>query len=258
MELRNIYHCTIHKAASQWVRMLFDDPRISSLTRMKTYGYESQLPGGVDIRPVAQRDFSKPFPPGLVVSPLYIHYQHFQSMPKPGNYKCFFVMRDPRDLVVSNYFSRKYSHPQNPRIKNLQEKLHDNNDLQEGLQIIIDWLEYDGIFDVLRSWKIHAPHDPHVMIIAYETLTSPVNGLETLQQLLHHLQVPLSRDQVQKILDDYSFERITGGRKPGEENIYKHHRKGIAGDWKNHFSPTLIQSFNNQYHDLLELLGYDI
>jgi hypothetical protein len=52
----------------------------------------------------------EPFPPRSIVTHLYVTYDTYLSIPKPEKYKTFFVMRDPRDLVVSWYFSAKYSH----------------------------------------------------------------------------------------------------------------------------------------------------
>ena len=53
-----------------------------------------------------------------------------------------------------------------------------------------------------------------------------------------------------------SFERLSGGRKKGEENVESHYRKGKAGDWKNHLSADHLASFEAQHPGLVERLGY--
>src|SRR5439155_18779762 len=54
-----------------------------------------------------------------------------------------------------------------------------------------------------------------------------------------------------------AFELKAGGRAPGVEDVHSHYRKGIAGDWVNHFEPAHKEYFNSMYGDLLERLGYE-
>ncbi|CAB3760055.1 hypothetical protein LMG29542_03739 [Paraburkholderia humisilvae] len=37
-----------------------------------------------------------------------------------------------------------------------------------------------------------------------------------------------------------------------------HERKGIAGDWRNYFTPGVTKNFNAQYGNLLVSAGYDL
>jgi hypothetical protein len=43
------------------------------------------------------------------------------------------------------------------------------------------------------------------------------------------------------------FENLTGGRKAGEEDIFAHERKGVSGDWRNHFTARLSARFDELY-----------
>jgi hypothetical protein len=56
-------------------------------------------------------------------------------------------------------------------------------------------------------------------------------------------------------VEERTFERLTG-RKKGQENRNTHLRKGVPGDWVNHFEPVHIRAFKNRYNDLLLKLGY--
>ena len=69
------------------------------------------FPGGIDPRKMTEIRFEAPLPPGTIVSPLYLDYPGFRSIPKPDSYRAFFVMRDPRDILVSWYLSIKHYHP---------------------------------------------------------------------------------------------------------------------------------------------------
>lgn len=54
-----------------------------------------------------------------------------------------------------------------------------------------------------------------------------------------------------------SFEKMLGGRKPGEEDPGSFFRKGIAGDWENAFTGRDKQTLKEEAGDLLIELGYE-
>jgi hypothetical protein len=57
-------------------------------------------------------------------------------------------------------------------------------------------------------------------------------------------------------VDGASFERLSGGRRPGEENASSHFRKGVAGDWAAHFDGEALARFETEAGALLQELGY--
>jgi hypothetical protein len=59
------------------------------------------------------------------------------------------------------------------------------------------------------------------------------------------------------LVDRYSFQHRSQGRRPGQENQTHHYRKGIAGDWRNYFTPRITAAFKEGYGDLLIQLGYE-
>ena len=55
----------------------------------------------------------------------------------------------------------------------------------------------------------------------------------------------------------YGFFAKVGGHKPGQENTRSHYRKGVAGDWANHFTPDHCEYFKKHYNEVLLKLGYE-
>jgi hypothetical protein len=53
------------------------------------------------------------------------------------------------------------------------------------------------------------------------------------------------------------FSAKAGGRKPGDEDVNSHYRKGVAGDWVNHLNAEHRQYFKSNFGDLLQKLGYE-
>lgn len=59
-----------------------------------------------------------------------------------------------------------------------------------------------------------------------------------------------------KIVEEFSFVRQSG-RKPGEIKINSFLRKGVVGDWQNHFSQEACEVFNYFAGNELITLGYE-
>jgi hypothetical protein len=43
----------------------------------------------------------------------------------------------------------------------------------------------------------------------------------------------------------------------GDQDVQSHYRKGLSGDWVNHFTPAHVQYFKEHYNDVLFGLGYE-
>ena len=125
----NIYHCCIQKTGSQWFKKVFNDNTIWNNNRLLMYSPRENFI--TEDENVFGR-LSK-LPNNLVVGPLYIRYDKFLEIKKSSNYRAFFIARDPRDLIVSNYFSLKHSHsPYDPYIIKMREKLNEISE-EEGI-----------------------------------------------------------------------------------------------------------------------------
>jgi hypothetical protein len=70
-------------------------------------------------------------------------------------------------------------------------------------------------------------------------------------------QSTLSTEQATSLYENQKYTKMSKGRKPGEEKKDSHFRKGVAGDWKNHFKPEHKEKFLDLYGDVLLRLGYE-
>ena len=67
----------------------------------------------------------------------------------------------------------------------------------------------------------------------------------------------LPAERLLGIIWENEFSKKAGGRKPGEENVKSHYRKGTPGDWKNHFEAVHYDYFHEHYNDVLLNLEYE-
>jgi hypothetical protein len=55
----------------------------------------------------------------------------------------------------------------------------------------------------------------------------------------------------------HRFEAQTRGRRAGSEDTGSHYRKGVAGDWVNHFDDVHVKAFKDRFEGLIPKLGYE-
>jgi Sulfotransferase domain len=252
-ELVNVYHCCVHKTGSQWVRKVLADPDVYRATGLRTYACGPRLPSDRKNRDYPEFRFERPFPPKRIVSPLYIGHENFAAVPKREPWRAFFVARDPRDIVVSWYFSAARSHPthDNPGLRRTREHLA-TLDEEQGLIYGIHRLGEYGLFDALRSWV--GVESPEVLLVRFEDLTG-IDSEQWWERLLDHVDVVLEPGERRALLMRYSFQALTG-RQPGQEDPRSKLRRGVAGDWHNHFTPTVRAAFIEVAGDLVAHMGY--
>ena len=166
----------------------------------------------------------------------------------------FHVVRDPRDVVVSGYFSHLYSHPDHgwPRLRHYRRYLSTLPE-EEG---ILREMEFSApVMADMLGWN---EHPPSIRLIRFEDLIARPAGLFCeLFAGLGLIPDRIGEWTVREIVERHSFERLSGGRRTGHEDLRHHYRRGMPGDWRNHFTPRHTEYFQRLYNPLLLRLGYE-
>jgi Sulfotransferase domain len=209
-------------------------------------------------------------------------YDAVKKLEKP--YKAFHLIRDPRDICVSSYYSYKKTHAINGW-KNLQE-LRDKINEKDIEEAMVEVFEFNRkFFKHMEDWNFSDPdilefryedfiHDPEKTLIRaiefFGLLSNDRYGFSDskgytnraihktgLWKYLRFRQARISKGELEKISAKLSFQSLSKGRTRGDENTDSHYRKGISGDWENFFSSRLKERFKKEYGDLLIKLGYE-
>ena len=91
------------------------------------------------------------------------------------------------------------------------------------------------------------------LMVRYEDMLGDVYAV--MRRVFDHFGVALDDERVRVICEKHAFKKATG-RAPGEGDPKSFNRKGIAGDWENHFSPEQKAAFKEQAGERLVELGY--
>jgi len=93
--------------------------------------------------------------------------------------------------------------------------------------------------------------------LKYETLLQ--NDMEIFKEIiLKQAGIHIPLHTLEDAIVSSRFKNVTGGRELGQENMNVHERKGMGGDWKNHFSSIVKEEFKQKFGDLLIKAGYEI
>lgn len=231
-----IVHVTHWKAGSQWIHRIL---HYCASERVVT----PEISG--------QHFLGKPVQSGKVYPTVYATKEEFDRVRLPRNTRRFLVIRDLRDTLVSWYFSLKISHVvDSPEVLEIREALAARNQEEGLLWAIQDWSHFAKVAAIQKSWlKAGEP------FIRYEDILENDEALLE-QVLLNQCGLDVSRDLLRAAVRDTRFERLTGGRPRGMEDVTAHERKGIAGDWRNYFTDRIRWAFKSRFGELLIASGY--
>jgi hypothetical protein len=271
-----------HKCASMWVHSICQQVCLDLGLRLGSVFDQAEFGGDLP-RYVRERklDF------------LLYGNADFHQVRRLGveNIRAFHYVRDPRDIVVSAYFSHRNSHTTDawPELLELRERLRACSK-EQGLFLELQFLAPQ--FREMRSWQeqrddgsIRLYRIEQVISSPYQTFLEIFGSLGLLDQhdysasnrlrfLLAKLRSSLEQrmgsavhlprvisampgERLLGIVYERDFSRLSGGRQRGQVDADSHYRRGVPGDWVNHFSLEHLQFFKERYNDLLMQYGYE-
>ncbi|MDI1462035.1 hypothetical protein QEZ54_13755 [Catellatospora sp. KI3] len=278
-----------HKSASTWARTILHEVAYALNLDIVTIHVPEQWAPYPSLG-----DFVRATKPGILILTNSMP-EWIDSLPEM---RAFHLIRDPRDIVVSGYFSHLNSHPEVvggipwPELVEHRRNLR-RLDEKEGM---LAELEFSRMFlEPMAGWTYDRPGvletkmedlttDPvkvwTTILSHLDLLTPDGSGEEKARmaavrwnlaarrrtpRLMAYPRMVLPRLPIDRLPGAYvadtnarfSFARLAKGRERGQEDVHSHYRRGVAGDWRNHFDDTHLAAFRARYGDLVERLGYD-
>lgn len=260
-EQPTVFHITHVKSGSQWVYQVLNECAPARIVKPRVK--------------VAQF-YEDAILPGMIYPTVYVPRGRFESTLKPQEkpnsapdtpasknwhnfveqglpVRTFVVIRDLRDTLISLYFSLKVSHA--IISDNVAEGHRQLNqlDFEDGLLYLCSENAIRLQAEIQRSW-LTACERGESLLIRYEDLIA--NELEGFEKIIRHCEIEVGQPQLEDIVARNSFAS-RAGRKPGEEDVSSHFRKGISGDWRNHFTDRITAEFKQRFGQHLVATGYE-
>ncbi|KAM8869572.1 sulfotransferase family 2, cytosolic sulfotransferase 3 isoform 2-T2 [Spinachia spinachia] len=162
--------------------------------------------------------------------------------------KAIYVMRNPKDIAVSSYYFHK-----------MAEFLENPGTFDEFLEKFLEGRVLFGKWtDHVKGWRGTDLGD-RIMYITYEEMVQDLPA--ALRRISNFLGRDQSEEAIQKIAEHCSFGTMKKNTMSNFSLVPKMYmnsdtspflRKGVVGDWKNHFSPEQLTRFTSVIRKELE------
>jgi hypothetical protein len=249
---RSIMFFTVYKAASSFIGAFMNKiVAEAGMTAVNLDGYFFDRGQGREWEGTGRVIYDVSY------SPTGYFYGPFRSfnkaVPDIDQYKILLVLRDPRDVIVSSYYSL-YSHV-SPQALDKEQLVQRHQRRKKKAELTVDEYVIDKInstsrlTDDLMEYHQQLSGKDNVLFLKYEDMVTDFEPW--LNQLLTFLDLDISPELKNEISDSGNF-------KVDKENVYKHKRQVTPGDYKRKLKPETIERLNIYMKNVLNLYGYSL
>lgn len=168
-------------------------------------------------------------------------YYHF---PAHNNYKILLVLRDPRDVLTSHYFSTLFNHPLSRKEVMREREQYKNTDIDEFV------LGYAPILaKKYEDYSNYLLGKENVLFLKYEDMITAFPAW--LHKLASFMGVLHKEELIKEIINNTTF-------KVAKENPNSFIRNIKAGDHMNKLKPETIKVLNSIFSLSMSKFGYVI
>ncbi|XP_068959396.1 sulfotransferase 2A1 [Petaurus breviceps papuanus] len=157
--------------------------------------------------------------------------------------KIIYVMRNPRDVVVSFYHFAKAAkfYKSTESFSEMFEMFCQGN------------VAYGSWFDHICGW-LSLRENGNFLLLTYEELLQDLRG--NVDRICHFLGTKLKEEEINLVMKNASFSAMKDNKMSNfsiiPDDFMDHSqgrlmRKGIAGDWKNHFTIAQSEAFDKLF-----------
>jgi len=244
---RTLVVAGLPKSGTTWLeRMLGSYPGFHEIMIPEVAAHEMRAGGSHDYE--LPDDYFDRFGEALVLSKMHIHGSpHNAALLRRAGVPYVVLFRDLRDVAVSNFFYVRNTpwHPEHPHYAGAT--------LTQGLETFAD-RTLGAYADWVRSWDANRDPDASLVLRYEQMLADPRAALRDAARLF-------GLDDSDAIIDEivarHSFKHMSGGREQGEADTQRFARKGVSGDWVNHFDDRLCALYDERIGDFLIEFGYE-
>lgn len=232
----DVFAVTYPKSGTTWMQNILP-PLLNGgdLTPVQTVPNWDRAPWLEEIRAAVVLD-ERPSPRAIVS---HMPYRLMPSSFYKSKAKVIYVARNPKDVIVSSYHFHK-----------MASFLEDPGTFDD---FVNKFLSGEIVFgkwsDHIKSWRNPELKD-RILYVTYEEMLQDLRGV--LCRMLKFLGRELSTEALDRVVSNSTFKNMKTNKMSNytmvpqeimDNNKSAFLRKGVAGDWKNFFSPELDAKF---------------
>jgi Sulfotransferase domain len=247
----SIIHFSLNKAATQYTKRILR--RCASQNGMvpvqlHDYAFNTDFPYLDYLSATEMQKYHHIFKPNGYLYGVFGGM--IEGIPELDKYRLVFMTRDPRDVLVSEYYSIAYSHRVPDPRGNKYEHFVNRRKTAQSMTVdeFVLW-DSDRIYGILERYKtLLIDRYPHTYVTTYEKMTAGFQ--DWLNGLLDNCQLAIPNNLRRSLLEE--SDRL----RPKTEDIHQHRRKGKPEDFKEKLKTETIDQLNGKFASLLEAFGY--
>lgn len=169
----------------------------------------------------------------------------------PRDYKTCLLVRDPRDCLVSQYFSMGRQQASSHALPKINPESFINSLKSQKNQEIDSYVLTHSpvLFNKLTAYLSVLKDNPNILIFRYEDIY--FDKYQFLLDILEWTGIPIKIDVVKKVAEKHDI-------RPQKEDVNSHIRKGQPGDHIEKLSPKTIAEVSDRFRDLMSNYGYEL
>jgi hypothetical protein len=171
-------------------------------------------------------------------------YRFYRNIPNLDDYKVILLLRDPRDVLVSYYYSMKYNNTIHQKKGLVLRKRLQHVGLDDYVLEIVPRFK-----KVYEDYVTHLLGKENVYFSKFEDLLA--DSKKWLTEASDHCGMECSVELRSQI-----GLGITA--KPKKETKHKHHRKAQPGEFKEKLQDATIEKINKEFGEVIKALNYPI
>jgi hypothetical protein len=238
----HVVHAALWKTGSQWIRLILSDPRIYRGCGLKPYVWDN-------VREHA--DLARQFrdAPRAILLASVDTAEATAQLVGNNDFKAFFVVRDPRALLVSWYFSTRYTHIPTAGVMAHRAQLEGTDDV-EGMALMFEAFCAEFL-PVMESWIARGRLDASQQILKFEQLTRQ-GPAEWVTQLAS-LGIKVSESTMADVLKMYSVQNLS---KPTDDEKGDKYAAANKRNWRDHLAAGELSGVRDKLTGIAADLGY--
>ena len=245
----SIIHFSMNKAATQYIKRILRCCALENRmvhAKLNEYAFCSNFPYLDRLSLQEMQQYQQIFKPhGYLYS---VFGSMIEGIPNLDDYYVVLMIRDPRDILTSSYFSIANSHPL-PKGENKIEFFTKKRSFARNAEIDQYVIAFsDHVQQVYQRYLDLLVNKTNVHITKYEDMIA--NFPVWLDNLLDYCDLKISYQLKQELLDEAYQSRLT------KENVSNHMRQVTPEDYKRKLQPETIDQLNSSLSSILAEFKY--
>ena len=238
-DLQSILFFTTYKCASSFAGEIINELTANASYKHVNFdSYFYHLDKDTDIE--YEKIFSKNTfrESGFIYGPM----RHYQPIPEINKYKTLLILRDPRDVLVSHYYSAKYSHEVSTTKMLQKRRMTQGQDIDE---FVLERLE--EFAKIYEQYKLNILPLEGTIFVRYEDMIS--NPKDFIIKLYKILNINIDIEHIEEIVRNRMAM-------PKREDKYSHRRSGKSGQYLEKLNSKTVKAINSRLANVIDAFDF--